>query len=350
MKKYIVSFFAIFVFISLPAYAEMTTSQIAQKYSPSVVTIIALDENDQPLSLGSGFFVNQNGEIVTNYHVLQDSAKATIRTARGEKGDILEIIKADPELDLVVAKTSLKNTVPVRLGDSDRAKAGDDIVAIGNPAGLERTVSKGIISGIRKTEGVNFIQITAPISPGSSGGPVFNQSGETIGVATASFTTGQNLNFAMPINYIKSISGNRTKLTSLKKTAVKKSVEDISLVKTVDVHYLPCYKSTTLCGVDFVLQNNNTYAIRNISLFFVYKKSVGSSKNLEAVSYSAMRIKDTILPKLALQFKHDHNVYHFCEYVGGNFSHCDYGHIAIRILDYEIVRTPGTSPEDLLFK
>lgn len=81
--------------------AEMTTSQIAKKFSSSVVTIIALDENDQPLSLGSGFFINEIGDIVTNHHVLEGSSKAIIKTAKGDKGTVLEILKDDPALDLL---------------------------------------------------------------------------------------------------------------------------------------------------------------------------------------------------------------------------------------------------------
>lgn len=101
------------------ANAGMTASQIAKKYSSSVVTIVGLDINDQPLSLGSGIFINNNGDIVTNHHVLEGCTKAIIKTTKGEKGTILEVVKDDPELDLLVAKTSLTNTNPLPLGDSD---------------------------------------------------------------------------------------------------------------------------------------------------------------------------------------------------------------------------------------
>lgn len=368
MKKKIYNYILVFLILYIVAgvtHAEMTTSQIAKKYSPSVVTIIALDENDQPLSLGSGFFINDHGDIATNHHVLEGSSKAIIKTLNGKKGDVLEIIKADPELDLIVAKTSLKNTMAVPLGDSDTITAGEDIVAIGNPAGLEGTVSKGIISGIRKAEGVKFIQITAPISPGSSGGPVFNLSGQVIGVATAYLDIGQNLNFAMPINYLKFLRVNRVKLASLKKTTVRKNVEDTSLVKVIDIHYNSC--GTSLCSIDFSLQNDNSYPIKNVQLFFIYKKYRAEypegfrelTKKLlnegkfdeyrkewdkvkpikewdEFISYSAFKIKDTILPKLGLQFKHEHLVKYFYK-----FSGLDYypeASVEIRILDYEIVR------------
>jgi len=199
------------------AFAELTVSQIAKEYSPSVVTIVALDENDQPLSVGSGFFIDTEGTIASNHHVLEGSTRAIVKSVDGQKGEVLEIIKDDPVLDLLVATTTLRNTVPLPLGDSDTVTVGEDIVAIGNPAGFEGTVSRGIVSGIRKVEGRQWIQITAPISPGSSGGPVFNLDGRVIGVATAYIVGAQNLNFAMPVNYLRTLTPIRAKVYSLPK-------------------------------------------------------------------------------------------------------------------------------------
>jgi hypothetical protein len=153
--------------------------------------------------------------------VLEGSSKAIIKTKMEKEGYVLEIIKDDPELDLLIAKTSLKSTTPVPLGNSDTIIVGEDIVVMGNPAGLEGSISKGIISGIRETEGTKIIQITAPISQGSSGGPVFNLSGKVIGIATAYLKIGQNLNFAMPSNYLNSIKSVQIKLGSLPRMKFK---------------------------------------------------------------------------------------------------------------------------------
>jgi len=210
------------------AFAKLTTTEIVKEYADSVVTIVALDENDQPIALGSGFFINKDGEIATNHHVLEKGVKAIIKTSQGKEGKILEIIKDDPNIDILVAKTTLKNVRPIPLGDSDSAVVGEDIIAIGNPEGLERTVSKGIISGMRVidlpaigsfTPIINIIQITAPISPGSSGGPILDSKGKVIAIATAYLETGQNLNFAVPINYLKTL-----KLTSLRLGSLPKSI------------------------------------------------------------------------------------------------------------------------------
>ena len=265
-------------------YAQLPTSQIVKKYSPSVVTIIALDQNDQPLSLGTGFFISTEGDIASNHHVLEGSAKAIIKTMDGRKSEVLEIINNDPELDLLIAKTSLKNTSPLPLGDSDTITVGEEIIAIGNPAGLEGTVSNGIVSGVRKVNGFKFIQITAPISPGSSGGPVFNSTGKVIGIATAFLDIGQNLNFAMPVNYLKSLKPSSIKLSSLPKMTPKPGTmeKDNSLVQTFDIRprifepgafYTP--NCCDLTSVDFAIKNLWNYPIKNIKLFFIYKN--GSS-------------------------------------------------------------------------
>ena len=332
---------SIFVFNGL-AFGQMSISQIAKKYSPSVVTIVALDENDQPLSLGSGFFLNTAGDVATNHHVLEGSVKAIIKTVKGEKGEIIEILKDDPKLDLLIAKTTLTNTKPIPLGDSDTISVGDDIVAIGNPAGLEGTVSKGIISGVRKVKGLQIIQITAPISPGSSGGPVFNLSGKAIGVATAYLDLGQNLNFAMPSNYLRTLKATRLSLSSLPKMAVgsKEIGREESVVRVFDTNYNLVFDELT--SIDFSIKNQSNYPVRNIKLFFVYKTHSG-----EVIDYSAGNFRGPILPRLALQFSHRHSVKHFRKGFAGSYKH---GEVEVRVLDYQIDRSATTSPADLLFK
>jgi hypothetical protein len=340
IQKYFLVFVTLFINGGV-CHAEMKTSQIVEKYAQSVVTIIALDVNNQPLSLGSGFFVNENGDIATNHHVLEDCAKAIIKTQKGEKGAILQILNYDPQLDLIIAKTSLKFTKSLPFGDSDTITIGEDILAIGNPAGLEGTVSKGIISGIREVDDIKFIQITAPISPGSSGGPVFNLSGKVIGVATAYLPYGQSLNFAMPINYLKSLKPNKLNLVSLPKPSKNKSLrKDDTLVQVFDVFFNysgGSYSGGNLNQLEFAIKNLNNYPIKNIELFIVYKNNNG-----EIISYSPMRIEESILPKLALQFFNNHYVRHFRQWDTSTKRYLP-GEVEIRILDYEIDRTSGRS-------
>src|SRR5437016_1004393 len=155
---------------------EPVAARIARENLPSVVTLIALDDRDQPLALGSGFFITRDGVLVTNAHVVGGAAKVLVRW-RGQSGVALKILNFARKYDLVTIQTSFTGTPAVLLADSDTAAVGQDVVVLGSPQGLEGTVSTGIIGGLRVLDSVKFLQITAPISPGSSGGPVFNSPG-----------------------------------------------------------------------------------------------------------------------------------------------------------------------------
>ena len=191
----------------------LTSSRIERRYSPSVVGIFTLDEDDQPLHLGSGFFINAKGNVATNHRVLEGKATTFVKTAQGETGEVLRVLNYDPKLDLLVADTTFQNTAALPLGDSDAVAVDEDVVIIGSPIGLEGTISKGIISGFRVVEGTRLIQITAPISAGNRGGPVFNLTGEVIGIATASLSGWQNVQFAVPVNYLKDLSATRVDMS-----------------------------------------------------------------------------------------------------------------------------------------
>ena len=166
-------------------------------------------------STGSGFFVGPN-QIATNYHVIEDILNEyTIRGAKlVGKEDIYaieDVVSFDKEKDLAIVKVKeVKSTgieVPaLTLGDSDAVQIGEKIYVAGNPQGLEGTFSDGIISAIRgDSTDDKLFQMTAPISQGSSGGPVLNEKGEVIGVSVATLSDGQNLNFAIPVNYLKAL-------------------------------------------------------------------------------------------------------------------------------------------------
>jgi hypothetical protein len=163
------------------------------------------DANGQPLSLGSGFFV-RDGEIASNLHVIEGAARGYAKlVGQKTKHDIQGITAVDPERDLVVLKISAPGAPALSLGSSDAVQVGESVYAVGNPQGLEGTFSQGIVSSIREVATDKLLQITAPISPGSSGGPVLNGKGEVIGVSVATFRGGQNLNFAIPSSYLKTL-------------------------------------------------------------------------------------------------------------------------------------------------
>lgn len=194
--------------VSGKARVKLAVSEIASRCSPAVVSIKTKDKEGRPIGLGSGFIISPDGVIITNFHVVESAYQAEVNI--GE--DIIKeayLVKGIPELDIAILKIDSEQLPVLSIGDSDSLINGQFVVALGNPAGLERSVSSGIISALR-TKGENkLIQMTAPVSPGSSGGPVINEYGEVIGITTlASFFMTQNLNFAVPINYLnKMISG-----------------------------------------------------------------------------------------------------------------------------------------------
>jgi hypothetical protein len=190
---------------SAPPRKDIPT--IAKAANGAVVSIITLDANGKPLAQGTGFLVSTDGRVVTNYHVIDGASSAIIKLPDGAFYNVDGVFAFDKARDLAVIKVHGQNFRVVTLGNSDRVQVGEEIVAIGSPLSLESTVSSGIVSGIRniEEEGGEFLQITAPISPGSSGGPVFNMLGEVVGITTLYLKNGENLNFAIPINDAKSL-------------------------------------------------------------------------------------------------------------------------------------------------
>ena len=187
--------------------APQSISEIARRIGPSVVAIIAYNQNREPIGRASGFFIDDSGHVITNYHALQGSASSEIRTAAGRNYPISTVMAEDRGNDLVMVSTGAprEEIRPLRLSSS-LPQVGEKIVVIGNPLGLEQTVSDGIVSAFRQhNNGRRMIQITAPISPGSSGSPVVNMRGEIIGVAFMQIVGGQNLNFCIPAENVSSL-------------------------------------------------------------------------------------------------------------------------------------------------
>jgi serine protease Do len=189
------------------AWAEDNLPAIVKRISPAVVVVET--QRGTKKGLGTGFFINSRGQIVTNYHVLFGADQAVVRTQAGRRYPVKRIVAENKEADLVLLAADIPPSEISPLEVSGKLpEVGEKIYAIGHPMGLEKTVSEGIVSAIRKLPKLgDIIQITAAISPGSSGGPVFNSSGVVIGVARATFRTGQNLNFAVPGRHVLELRG-----------------------------------------------------------------------------------------------------------------------------------------------
>lgn len=175
---------------------------IAKAANGSIVSIVMSDKDGKPLGQGSGFFISKDGLIVTNYHVIAEGVSAIAKLPSGAFYALDGVSAFDKERDIALVKAHGESFRPLKLGNSDRVKVGEGVIAIGSPLSLESTVSDGIVSGVRSVEekGGKYLQTTAPISPGSSGGPLFNMAGEVVGITTMYLKGGENLNFAIPIN------------------------------------------------------------------------------------------------------------------------------------------------------
>jgi len=186
------------------ANADEKLVDLIKKVKPSVVLIETFDKDNKPIGQGSGFFIDNKGRLITNHHVIEGAYSATIKTSTGKEYPVQGIVAKDTEADIVKLVVNLPDADITFLNLSVNVPSeGEDIFVIGNPLGLESTVSTGIVSAVRDIPAFGkILQITAPISPGSSGSPVINSKGEVIGIATLIVTKGQNLNFAIPSDKI----------------------------------------------------------------------------------------------------------------------------------------------------
>ena len=184
---------------------EKNAEQIFEDFGEAIITVGGETEYGE-FYFGSGFLISPSGLIVTNYHVIEDMDRLAVALGENKVFDVDTIVAEDPDKDIAVLKIAGQNLPYIVMGDSDLVKVGQKIFTIGNPEGYNNTISEGIISQIREFElGINSFQITAPISQGSSGGVLLNATGEVIGITNMTDWYGQNINFAIPINYVKGL-------------------------------------------------------------------------------------------------------------------------------------------------
>jgi serine protease Do len=199
-----------------PATKEKTPAELFKELSPSVVTIAF----DGPLGMsggGTGFLIDDQGTIATNHHVISSAKQLQIKFMNGAVYKKAELLDENADRDLALLRVKIDepeegtpkpDVEPLALGDSEAVVVGERAIAIGNPLGLDHTLTDGLVSARRIYEGKPWIQMSVPVSPGNSGGPLFNMKGEVIGVITAQILGGmggraQNLNIAVPVNDLK---------------------------------------------------------------------------------------------------------------------------------------------------
>jgi len=183
------------------AFALSDWSTVAQRAKNSVVKVIARTKKGE--ATGTGFAVSADGKIATNYHVIAGASKIFVKLPNGRTVGVQRVIASDKRVDLAILQVQGVSLRPLPLGDSNAVKVGQEVCVMGSPLGLEQSFSTGVVSAKRVMDGFEWIQITAPISPGNSGSPVMTRSGTVIGVATFTTREGQNLNFASSVKYLR---------------------------------------------------------------------------------------------------------------------------------------------------
>lgn len=213
--------FAPLVKKEMPAVVNISTRQVIKVQQPSPFGDPQMDDffyrffGGRPpqreqvrQSLGSGFIISPDGYILTNNHVVDKARDIKVSLSDGRVMEA-KLIGKSQEIDIALIKVEAKNLPSVELGDSDTLEVGDWVFAIGNPFGLNHTVTAGIVSAKGRVIGVgpydDLIQTDAAINPGNSGGPLFNIKGEVVGINTVIIATGQNLGFAVPVSMVKEV-------------------------------------------------------------------------------------------------------------------------------------------------
>jgi hypothetical protein len=190
---------SILFILQVNVLAQQSITSLIKKAQPSIVLITTYNAQGDTVNQGSGFIISQNGEVITNWHVIKNASSIMVKTSTGAIYKVKGIVARDEKRDLAIILPEAKNVSFPHLNlASTLPNIGERIFVIGSPLGLESSVSDGLVSAIREMPDIGkVIQISAPISPGSSGSPIINLKEQVVGVASFQFIKGQNLNFAI---------------------------------------------------------------------------------------------------------------------------------------------------------
>lgn len=256
------------IFTPEPLLFSENTEKI-ENADASVVTIFCYDYDGELAATGSGFVAFDGSTIVTNYHVMTSAYTCKISTNQDISYEVSKILCYSKEQDIAILQLAKDTGLqPLTLGDSSIIKKGETVVAIGSPLGIKNTVSTGVLSGRLMADGMDVLQFTAPISSGSSGGALFDNNGNVIGITFASYDNGQNLNLAIPIELA-------VELYDAKGTA--KSVATICLEEYPYITYLSEYKNAPVVTLADLKLNPQKYDEKVIRLS-IYISSWGKDR------------------------------------------------------------------------
>jgi hypothetical protein len=233
---------------------KLSPADIASKYSDAVVVLENYNDQGQKSSQGSGFVFSSDGQVLTNYHVVRGASRMAARMHNQTIRDVEYVVGLDIDHDIAVLKIAGDGLPSVNLGNSSAVKAGDHVTVLGAPLGLESTLSDGIISAVRESGAFRLFQTSAPISHGSSGGPIFDDYGNVVGLAVAILEAGENLNFAVPIDSAKTLIASERQtsfaellsMTTVRQPILTSSISIPPQVMTLDIPVPP--QGGTLAG------------------------------------------------------------------------------------------------------
>ena len=330
-----------------------TPQEIARNAFCSTVALEVELANGGRHTIGSGFFIGKD-LIVTNLHVIHGILGNCYAKLVNQTNEYLieGYTHIDVERDLVILKVSGVGTTILPWGNSDNVQVGDTVYAVGNPRGLQGTFSEGIISSIRSDATGKVLQMTAPISPGSSGGPVLNNSGKVVGISVSFIRDGQNLNFAIPLNPLRALL---TKSANLK-LLFQAKFEGVSWIRN------PLGWNGT-ATYTFSLQNKHRWPIKNVHCLVLFSDQLqrhigfdivksldpipaGATKNitrrsifdipqLQNLDFNGWNVADRIAFLILSTIRLGQNLsdYNIVDPVAKNSA----GSYEVRVIDYELL-------------
>ena len=320
-------------------YAQ-SAREIADRTLPSVGLVTIYDSNGTPLSLGSCFVVGE-GIVATNLHVIKGGTTATvIFGSQSSENKVESVLAVDEERDLALLKVSTSELRPLTVADSSNVGTGDRIYAAGNPRGLTGTFTDGLVSAVRTIrEGLRIFQVSAPISPGSSGGPILNSFGGVIGVASAGIEGGQNLNFAVPSEYVQALMakdrGEEKKISDFAKSK-STSFAGKSREEALIADRFKWTGEHADQGCTFVIQNTAEFTVKDVECIVVFLDEDGRPIHFVRYMYKSSEIPPGLARTVELLPS--------SELVQQNFVNLPDSvrkstrSVQLRMLDYKIVR------------
>ena len=211
ITNYLRDIFFVFLLLVCQAQSEESGTPkdialMAKKIRPSIVVITQEGREGKVVGTGTGFVISEDGLIATCSHVIGESRLIKVRFDNGNEYKVEKIFASDRKLDLAILKINEAGLKPLQLETEKNSEQGMEVIAMGNPQGLEFSIVRGIISGIREIENQSLIQIAIPIEPGNSGGPLMNDKGKVCGIINMKSAITENLGFAIPVNNLIKIN------------------------------------------------------------------------------------------------------------------------------------------------